>query len=118
MHEENVGERHRKSAVQADMVNQMLEKPTHSCCEQWRYCVKLPYHCLSSNQGVRPQRVKLVTCYAKHVDSFGECHVNWCPRTCNTVSRQGKILEVEFMSQSQLTTSDILNLTCAETDKL
>ena len=34
----------------------------HNCCEQWRYCVKLPYHCSTNNQGVHPQREKLVTC--------------------------------------------------------
>ena len=142
VHAANVGERHRKSAMQADMVNQMVEEPSNlcevssgssatsdpggctptdahaSCCEQWRYCVKLLYHCSFSNHGVHPQRWKLVTCYAKHVDCFGECHVNWCPRTFNTVSRQGKMLDVEFMSQSQLTTSDSFNLTCAETDML
>ena len=28
MHAANVGERHRKSAVQADMVNQMVEEPS------------------------------------------------------------------------------------------
>ena len=80
--------------------------------------MKLPYHCSISNQGFNPQRGKLVTCYAKHVNCFGECHVNWCPRTCNTVDRQGKILNADFRSESPLTTSDIFDMTCAETEKL
>ena len=31
VHAANVGERHRKSAVQADMVNQMVEEPSNLC---------------------------------------------------------------------------------------
>ena len=74
------------------------KRPTNSCCVQWRHCDTLPYHCYTSNQGVHPQRKKLVTCYVKHVYCFGERHVNWFQRTCNTVDRQRKILDVEFRS--------------------
>ena len=31
VHEANVGESHRKSAVQADMVNQMVDEPSNLC---------------------------------------------------------------------------------------
>ena len=142
VHAANVGEKHRESAVQAVIVNQVVEEPSNLCEVRFghsatseipevvsqqtphaqllravRYCVKLPYHCSISNHGVHPQRWKLVTCYAKHVNSSGEYHVNWCPHTCNTVDRQGKLLDVEFKSKSQLTTPDSLNINCAETDK-
>ena len=73
--------------------------------------MKLAYHFSINNQEVHSQR-------EKHVDYFGYLNVNWCPRTCDTVSGQGKILDVEFRSQSQLTTSDSLDLTYANTDKL